>query len=437
MKVRVIGGGLAGAEAAFALLRAGIDVDLYEMRPMKSTPAHKTGRLAELVCSNSLKSEVPTTASGTLKEEMKLFGSVVLRAAEEARVPCGGALGVDREAFSRAVEDILGSFKGLTIIREEVTSLDDSLPTILATGPLTSEAMAKALFEMTGEEGLSFFDAAAPIVTAESIDYDHAFFASRYQKGGDSDYLNAPMDKEEYRAFYEALISAERAKQEVGGNYFEGCMPIEVMAESGEDTIRFGPLRPVGLRHPVTGEKYYAVLQLRKENTAGELYNLVGFQTSLTFSEQRRVFSMIPALKNAEFVRYGVMHRNTFINAPKVIDRTFKVKASKQIYVAGQLSGVEGYMESAMSGMIAGLALTAALKGNVFPEMPETTIMGALSKYVSTENADFQPMNANFGILPPPEVHIRHKADRKEYYAARALRDMKEYAEKLQAALKE
>ena len=256
MKVRVIGGGLAGAEAAFALLRAGIDVDLYEMRPVKSTPAHKTGRLAELVCSNSLKSEVPTTASGTLKEEMKLFGSVVLRAAEEARVPCGGALGVDREAFSRAVEDILGSFKGLTIIREEVTSLDDSLPTILATGPLTSEAMAKALFEMTGEEGLSFFDAAAPIVTAESIDYDHAFFASRYQKGGDSDYLNAPMDKEEYRAFYEALISAERAKQEVGGNYFEGCMPIEVMAESGEDTIRFGPLRPVGLRHPVTGEKY-------------------------------------------------------------------------------------------------------------------------------------------------------------------------------------
>ncbi|MBQ9369478.1 MAG: methylenetetrahydrofolate--tRNA-(uracil(54)-C(5))-methyltransferase (FADH(2)-oxidizing) TrmFO [Clostridia bacterium] len=436
MKVRVIGGGLAGAEAAFALLSRGIEVEMCEMRPAKQTPAHKTGGLAELVCSNSLKSEIPTTASGTLKEEMKLFGSIVLIAAEKARVPCGGALGVDRDVFSHEVETILRSFDGFRIVREEVTKIDDTLPTIIATGPLTSEAMARALYEKTGESGLSFYDAAAPIVTAESIDLDHAFFASRYQKG-DSDYLNAPMNKEEYLAFYDALMHAERAMQEVGGNYFEGCMPIEVMAEGGVDTIRFGPLRPVGLRHPITGEKYYAVLQLRKENTAGDLYNLVGFQTSLTFPEQRRVFGMIPALKNAEFVRYGVMHRNTFINAPKVIDRTFRMKGETATYIAGQLSGVEGYMESAMSGMIAGVAMAEGLHGRTLPPMPPTTVMGALSAYVSTENQDFQPMNANFGILPPPEEKIRNKAARKEYYAARALRDMKTYIASLPAVEKE
>ena len=436
MKVRVIGGGLAGAEAAFALLSRGIEVEMYEMRPVKKTPAHKTGALAELVCSNSLKSEIPTTASGTLKEEMKLFGSIVLTAAEKARVPCGGALGVDRDVFSREVEMILRSFEGFTIVREEVTEIDTSMREIIATGPLTSEAMARALFEKTGESGLSFYDAAAPIVTAESIDLDHAFFASRYQKG-DSDYLNAPMNKEEYLAFYDALMHAERAAQEVGGTYFEGCMPIEVMAEGGVDTIRFGPLRPVGLRHPVTGEKYYAVLQLRKENTAGDLYNLVGFQTSLTFPEQRRVFGMIPALKEAEFVRYGVMHRNTFINAPKVIDRTFRMKGDSATYIAGQLSGVEGYMESAMSGMIAGVAMAMELQGRKLPPMPLTTVMGALSAYVSTENADFQPMNANFGILPSPEEKIRNKAARKEYYAARALDDMKRYIASLSAMEKE
>jgi len=437
MRVRIIGGGLAGAEAAYALLKRGIAVDMYEMRPVKSTAAHKTQRLAELVCSNSLKSEVFGTASGTLKEEMKLFGSIVLQSAEQARVPCGGALGVDRDIFSQAVEGTLAAFDGFRLVREEVTEIDLTVPTIIATGPLTSDAMAQAIAHLTGETSLNFFDAAAPIVTAESVDYERAFFASRYQKGGDSDYLNAPMNKEEYKAFYAALISAERAAQEVAGNYFEGCMPIEVMAEGGEDTLRFGPLRPVGLRHPVTGEKYYAVLQLRKENAVGDLYNLVGFQTGLTFPEQRRVFGLIPALRNAEFVRYGVMHRNTFINAPKVIDGTFRVKEAENTYIAGQLSGVEGYMESAMSGMIAGLAMAAQLKGKEFPQMPSTTVMGALCDYISAPNEDFQPMNANFGILPPPEERIRNKSARKEYYAARALSDMKIYAEALNAALKE
>ncbi len=436
MKVRIVGGGLAGAEAAYRLLEEGIDVELYEMRPVVQTPAHKTDRLAELVCSNSLKSDLPDTASGALKTEMRAFGSIVLRAAEKAKVPCGGALGVDREIFSQEIEAILSAYRGFRLIREEVTSLDLSVPTIVATGPLTSPAMSEALIELTGEKGLSFFDAAAPIVTAESVDLSHAFFASRYGKG-EKDYLNAPMNKEEYQAFYAALISADRAKQEVEGAYFDGCMPIEVMAKGGVDCIRFGPLRPVGLRHPETGEKYYAVLQLRKENAAGDLYNLVGFQTSLTFPEQKRVFGLIPALKNAEYVRYGVMHRNTFINAPKVIDGFFKVKKAENLWIAGQLSGVEGYMESAMSGMIAGMNAAAVLKGKKMEPLPETTIMGALTKYVSTENKDFQPMNANFGILPPPEKRIRDKALRKAFYAERSANDIKAYAQSFERALKE
>ena len=436
MKVTVIGGGLAGVEAAYALLTRGFEVEMYEMRPDKKSPAHKTGSLAELVCSNSLKSEIISTASGTLKEEMKCFGSIVLRAAEQARVPCGGALGVEREVFSVEIERILFGFKGFTLRRGEVTEIDPILPEIVATGPLTSEAMTSAIKSVTGEEYLNFFDAEAPIVTAESIDYDKAFFASRYQKG-DVDYLNAPMNKEEYLAFYDALTHAERARQEVAGNYFEGCMPIEVMAEGGVDTLRFGPLRPVGLRHPETGEKYYAVLQLRKENVAGDLFNLVGFQTGLTFPEQRRVFALIPALKDAEFVRYGVMHRNTFVNAPKVLDREFRVKGRDNLYIAGQLSGVEGYMESAMSGMIAGLSMAAHLSGKDFPALPETTIMGALTKYISTENGDFQPMNANFGVLPPLVKRIRDKVARKNAYAERAVNDMKTYAALYERALKE
>ena len=433
MRVKIIGGGLAGAEAAYALLTRGYEVEMYEMRPAKNTPAHKTGSLAELVCSNSLKSEILSTASGTLKEEMKRFGSIVLRAAETARVPCGGALGVEREVFSREVERILRSFDGFTLVREEVTSLPTEGVTIVATGPLTSPAMAAAITDLTGEGYLNFFDAAAPIVTAESVDPDHSFFASRYGTG-DADYLNAPMSKEEYLAFYEALTNAERAKQEVDGNYFEGCMPIEVMAEGGVDCLRFGPLRPVGLRHPVTGEKYYAVLQLRKENAAGDLFNLVGFQTGLSFPEQRRVFGLIPALREAEFVRYGVMHRNTFVNAPKVLDREFRVKGNEHLYIAGQLSGVEGYMESAMSGMIAGLSAAARLPGREFEPFPETTIMGALTSYISTENKDFQPMNANFGILPPLETRIRDKLARKTAYAERAIKDMTAYAARYERA---
>ena len=433
MKVRIVGGGLAGSEAAYALLTRGFEVELHEMRPVKSTPAHKTGALAELVCSNSLKSDVLSTASGTLKEEMRLFGSVVLRAAEAARVPCGGALGVEREVFSREVERILTSFAGFTIVRDEVTQVPSDGVTILATGPLTSPSMAAAIAELTGEEYLNFFDAAAPIVTADSVDMDSAFFASRYGTG-DADYLNAPMRREEYLAFYDALVHAERARQEVAGNYFDGCMPIEVMAEGGVDCLRFGPLRPVGLRHPVTGEKYYAVLQLRKENAAGDLYNLVGFQTGLTFPEQRRVFGLIPALREAEYVRYGVMHRNTFVNAPKVLDAEFRVKGRENVYVAGQLSGVEGYMESAMSGMIAGLSAAARLAGRTFEPLPETTIMGALTRYISAENEDFQPMNANFGILPPLEARIRDKLARKTAYAERAVKDMSAYAARYERA---
>ncbi len=436
MKVRIAGGGLAGAEAAYALLKRGAEVEMFEMRPEKNTPAHKTAGLAELVCSNSLKSDIPDTAGGTLKNEMRAFDSVVLKAAEKTKVPCGGALGVDRALFSEEIERILRAFPRFSLVRREITKIEDGSPLIIATGPLTSESMSRALLALTGEQGLSFYDAAAPIVTAESVDYDHAFFASRYGKG-DSDYLNAPMSKEEYLAFYEALTSAECAKQEVGGAYFDGCMPIEIMAKGGENCLRFGPLRPVGLKHPVTGEKYYAVLQLRKENAAGDLFNLVGFQTSLTFPEQRRVFALIPALKNAEFVRYGVMHRNTFVNAPKILNCDFRVRKSKCVWIAGQLSGVEGYMESAMSGMIAGLSVAAYLAGKELPPLPENTIMGALSRYVSTENGAFQPMNANFGILPPPEKRIRDKALRKAYYAERSAKEIKAYASSFEQALKE
>ncbi len=428
MTVKIIGGGLAGAEAAYQLLKRGFGVELYEMRPDKSTGAHCTGGIAELVCSNSLKSELADTASGVLKAEMSAVGSLILEAAQQAKVPAGAALAVDREKFSLKVLERLKSFEGFSLIRKEITELPES-NTIIATGPLTSNDFAAKLISLTGGY-LHFVDAAAPIVSADSIDYERAFFGARYNKG-EPDYLNCGMTKEEYTAFYEALITAECVEDKLlDAKYFEGCMPVEAMARGGADSLRYGPLRPVGISSPL-GEKYYAVLQLRRENLEGDAYNLVGFQTNLTFPEQKRVFGMIPAMRNAEYLRYGVMHRNTFVNSPKILDGTFMLKDSNNIYIAGQLSGVEGYVESAMSGMIAGIALAMRLSG-ISPYIPDGyTVSGALARYISNPSVEsFQPMNSNFGLLPPPDANIRDKKERKRYLADRAIKSMAEYAKK-------
>ena len=399
---------------------------MYEMRPNRTTGAHKTQNLAELVCSNSLKSSEPCTASGLLKEELDLLGCRLLGLARQNAVPSGSALAVDREGFSKSVEDALFAYPDFSLVREEVTSLDNDVPTVVASGPLTSPALADAVGALTGKDRLFFYDAIAPIVEFESIDMQKAYFGGRYGKGGE-DYLNLPMQKAEYEAFYDALVHAETVvlhdfeKSEL----FDGCMPIEEMAKRGSDTIRFGPLKPVGLRNPSTGEKAYAVVQLRKENVAGDCYNLVGFQTNLTYGEQKRVFRMIPALHDAEFVRYGIMHRNTYINAPGVIDETFRLKGDGPIYVAGQLSGVEGYVESIMSGMIAGIALANELQGKKYAVPSDVTVTGALCRYVSTRTLDFKPMNANFGILPPVE-RVRDKQKRKQAYHDRAINAIKD-----------
>lgn len=424
--VKVIGGGLAGCECALQLLQRGYAVEMYEMRPNRTTGAHKTQNLAELVCSNSLKSSEPCTASGLLKEELDLLGCRLLGLARQNAVPSGSALAVDREGFSKSVEDALFAYPDFSLVREEVTSFDNDVPTVVASGPLTSPALADAVGALTGKDRLFFYDAIAPIVEFESIDMQKAYFGGRYGKGGE-DYLNLPMQKAEYEAFYDALVHAETVvlhdfeKSEL----FDGCMPIEEMAKRGSDTIRFGPLKPVGLRNPSTGEKAYAVVQLRKENVAGDCYNLVGFQTNLTYGEQKRVFRMIPALHDAEFVRYGIMHRNTYINAPGVIDETFRLKGERPIYVAGQLSGVEGYVESIMSGMIAGIALANELQGKKYAVPSDVTVTGALCRYVSTRALDFKPMNANFGILPPVE-RVRDKQKRKQAYHDRAINAIKD-----------
>lgn len=399
---------------------------MYEMRPNRTTGAHKTQNLAELVCSNSLKSSEPCTASGLLKEELDLLGCRLLELARQNAVPSGSALAVDREGFSKSVEDALFAYPDFSLVREEVTSLDNDVPTVVASGPLTSPALADAVGALTGKDRLFFYDAIAPIVEFESIDMQKAYFGGRYGKGGE-DYLNLPMQKAEYEAFYDALVHAETVllhdfeKSEL----FDGCMPIEEMAKRGSDTIRFGPLKPVGLRNPSTGEKAYAVVQLRKENVAGDCYNLVGFQTNLTYGEQKRVFRMIPALHDAEFVRYGIMHRNTYINAPGVIDETFRLKGERPLYVAGQLSGVEGYVESIMSGMIAGIAIANELQGKKYAVPSDVTVTGALCRYVSTRTLDFKPMNANFGILPPVE-RVRDKQKRKQAYHDRAINAIKD-----------
>lgn len=419
MQVKIIGAGLAGCEAALWLADRGVQVELYEQKPAKYSPAHKSAGFAELICSNSLKAERPDSASGLLKIEMKMMGSHLLDAAETARVAAGGALAVDRDVFSTAVTEMVENHPNITVRREEVTALDESAPVLVASGPLTEGALAQAVAALTGDHRLSFYDAVAPIVTAESLDYDKVFAASRYGRG-EADYLNCPFNKEEYEAFHAALIAAERAPlHDFDGDLtvYEGCMPIEVMAARGADTIRFGPLRPVGLRDPRTGHRPWAAVQLRAENTARTLYNLVGFQTNLKWGEQKRVFSMIPGLEHAEFVRYGVMHRNTFLESPKVLTKQQFLKEHTNVFFAGQITGFEGYMESAACGLLAARNLYARLEGRELPPPPADTMCGALVQYLTTENKNFQPMGANMGILPPLPEESRPRDKRLRYMA--------------------
>ncbi len=428
--VNVIGGGLAGCECAYQLLKRGYAIKLYEMRGSEvSTPCHKTTNLAELVCSNSLKSMASDTGSGQLKAELEILDCMLLRCAYKTQVPAGGALAVDRELFSRAVQQELSKFSSLQIVREEVEKIDTSCPTVIATGPLTSDKMATEIGRILGKDYLYFFDAVAPIVMADSIDMTKAFWGARYNKG-DSDYLNCAMDKQEYLHFYNELINAKRAPlHDFDVNVFDGCMPIEIMASRGEDTMRFGPLRPVGITNPHKDERPYAVVQLRKENQEGTMFNIVGFQTNLTFGEQKRVFSLIPGLENMEIVRYGVMHRNTFLNSPKLLDATFESKEHRGIFFAGQMSGVEGYVESIASGFVSAINLDRRLNGQEGIVFPATTIIGSLQRHISTDNADFQPMNANFGILPPLDNPPRDKKLRKAEYCKRGVEDMQQFVQ--------
>ena len=426
-KITVIGAGLAGCEAAYTAARLGCQVDLIEMKPIKKSPAHKTDNFAELVCSNSLKASRVDSAAGLLKQEMRRLNSLCLEAADISAVPAGGALAVERNTFSEYITEKIKACKNINVINCVVDKLPEDSICIIATGPLTDGALAAELENITGEGNLSFYDAAAPIVTAESVDFSSAFIASRYDRDetGEGDYINCPMNKEEYEAFHEALISAEGAplhEFDKPLKVYEGCMPIEVLARRGADSIRFGPLKPVGLRDPRTGHRPWAVVQLRKENRDGTLYNLVGFQTNLKFGEQKRVFSMIPALKNAEFMRYGVMHRNSFINSPRLLNRDLSLKERENVFFAGQLSGVEGYMESAASGIVA--AINAVNKLNEKPPLilPRFSMIGALLDYITDETVEnFQPMGANFGILPPLEAHIK---DKRERYAALSNRSL-------------
>ena len=428
-KITVIGAGLAGCEASMQIANAGIKVDLIEMKPKKKTPAHKSDNFAELVCSNSLKANRIDSAAGLLKEEMRMLGSVCLKAAEESSVAAGGALAVDRDIFSKFITKEVKNHPNINIIEEVVTELPKDCITVVATGPLTDGELAENISKLTGSDNLSFYDAAAPIVTKESIDFSKAFFASRYGKGTD-DYINCPMNKEEYEIFYNELINAESAllsEFDKPINVYEGCMPVEILAKRGEDSIRFGPLKPVGLKDPRTNHRPWAVVQLRSENKEGSLFNLVGFQTNLKFPEQKRVFSLIPGLENAEFMRYGVMHRNSFINSPKLLNNDLSLKQNDNIFFAGQLSGVEGYMESAASGIIAGINAVAKLKGEKSLVLPKFTMIGALLSYITDQTVvNFQPMVANFGIIPPLENHIRDKRERYMALAERSIEFMKE-----------
>ena len=421
--VTVIGAGLAGSEAAWQLARRGIPVTLLEMKPEKMSPAHVSPYFAELVCSNSLRSDELTNAVGLLKEELRRLDSLILRCADAHRVAAGGALAVDRVGFARAVTEAIRSEKNITVVEREADALPEG-HVIVATGPLTSPAMERVIRDLTpGSGALHFFDAAAPIVTLESLDMDSAYFASRYDKG-DADYVNCPMTKAEYLAFWQALTTAQEAPVHgfEDGGVFEGCMPVEVMARRGEDTLRYGPLKPVGLRDPRTGQESYAVVQLRRDNAQGTLYNIVGFQTHLTFGEQKRVFSMIPALRNAEFVRYGVMHRNTYLDSPRLLDSHYRLRSLPRVSFAGQMTGVEGYVESCASGMLAALELSAELLGEPAWDFPRETAIGALSHYVSDGSVtDFQPMNINFGIIAPLGYRVKGKRNKNLELSRRAL----------------
>lgn len=426
-RVNVIGAGLAGSEAAWQIAKRGVAVDLYEMRPTKMTPAHHTQNFAELVCTNSLRANQLTNAAGLLKEEMRRLDSIIMESADHHSVPAGGALAVDRDSFSEQITQKLHNHELITVHNEEINQLPDGI-TVVATGPLTSSSLAQAITEFTGDSGLYFFDAAAPILEKESLDMDKVYLKSRYDKG-EAAYLNCPMDEEQFKKFYTELINADVAELHdfEDDKFFEGCMPIEEMARRGEKTMLFGPLKPVGLEDPKTGKQPYAVVQLRQDNAAGNLYNIVGFQTHLKWGEQKRVFSMIPGLENATFVRYGVMHRNTFLKSPKVMQATYQTQKRQDLFFAGQMTGVEGYVESAASGLYAGINAARLALGQEPKILPQTTMMGAMAHYITHASADnFQPINANFGIMPPLAKRIRDKKERKLKISERALADLAE-----------
>lgn len=426
--VNVIGAGLAGSEAAWQLAERGVQVRLYEMRPVKQTPAHHTDKFAELVCSNSLRANGLTNAVGVLKEEMRGMNSVIMQAADKCAVPAGGALAVDRHEFAGYVTEAVKTHPLVEVINEEVTSIPEGV-TIIATGPLTSEALAKEIQALTGQDYLYFYDAAAPIIEKDSIDMDKVYLKSRYDKG-EAAYLNCPMNKEEFMAFLEALIAAEVVplKEFEKEIYFEGCMPIEVMATRGEKTMLFGPMKPVGLEDPKTGKRPYAVVQLRQDDAAGTLYNIVGFQTHLKWGPQKEIVQMIPGLENVEIVRYGVMHRNTFVNSPEVLEKTYQMREHKHIFLAGQMTGVEGYVESAGSGLVAGINAARLVKGEELIVFPSETALGSMARYITEAQAkNFQPMNVNFGIFPDLPPGRRSKPERAELHATRALEALQNF----------
>ena len=442
--VTIIGGGLAGTEAAYQIAKRGIPVKLYEMKPVKFSPAHHSTDLAEIVCSNSFKSNLHTNACGLLKEELRYLDSLLIKIADETAVPAGQALAVDREKFSQKVTRTIQAMPNVEIIHEEMQEIPKEGIVVIATGPLTSEKLSEQIAKITGEEDLHFYDAAAPIVEKESIDFSIAFWGERYEQerkkeeeieqwstriqNQTQDYINLPMTKEEYEVFWKALVEAEIVelhefeKREI----FEGCMPIEVMAKRGIDTLRFGPLKPVGFTDPRTGKRPYAIVQLRQDNTEGSMFNMVGFQTNLKYGEQKRVFSLIPGLKNAQFHKYGVMHRNTFLNAPKLLDATYQLQKDTRLYFAGQITGVEGYVESISSGMVVALNVVAQLQGKNKIEFPKETMIGALADYIKNPKENFQPMNANFGILPPLEEKIKDKKQRYTALADRAIESLED-----------
>ncbi|MBB6175808.1 methylenetetrahydrofolate--tRNA-(uracil-5-)-methyltransferase [Anoxybacillus tengchongensis] len=432
MEVTVIGAGLAGSEAAWQLAKRGIRVKLYEMRPVKQTPAHHTDKFAELVCSNSLRANTLTNAVGVLKEEMRRLDSVIMKAADSCSVPAGGALAVDRHEFAAKVTEMVANHPNVTVVREEVTTIPTG-PTIIATGPLTSQPLSEQLQALTGEEYLYFYDAAAPIVEKESIDMEKVYIKSRYDKG-EAAYINCPMTEEEFERFYDALISAETVplKEFEKEIYFEGCMPIEVMARRGKKTLLFGPMKPVGLEDPRTGKRPFAVVQLRQDDAAGTLYNIVGFQTHLKWGAQKEVIRLIPGLEQAEIVRYGVMHRNTFINSPKLLKPTYQYKERDDLFFAGQMTGVEGYVESAASGLVAGINAAHYVLGKELVVFPQETAIGSMAHYITSANPKhFQPMNANFGLFAPLDEPIKDKKKKNEQYAERALRTIQNFLKKL------